>query len=101
MQRDERQEDRWFKEALQQTKTAETIQAMQAETRAQGTPLGETGRFTHGALTSDDEGELRYAVTASGGKVILAFGTTVEWIGMTPRMAHQLADALNKWASET
>jgi len=40
-------------------------------------------------------------VTASGGKVILAFGTPVEWIGMTPRMAHQLADALNKWASET
>jgi hypothetical protein len=53
MQRDEHQGDRWFKEALQQTKTAETIKAMQAETRAQGTPLGETGRFTHGALTPD------------------------------------------------
>src|SRR5215813_724851 len=101
MQGDEHQGDRWFKEAMQQAKTAETIQAMKAETRAQGTPLGETGRFTHGALTPDDEGELRYAVTASGGKVILAFGTPVVWIGMTPRMAHQLADALNKWASET
>ena len=101
MQRDEHQGDRWFKEAVQQAKMAETIQAMKAETRAQGTPLGETDRFTHGALTPDDEGELRFAVTASGGKVILAFGTPVEWIGMTPRMAHQLADALNKWAGET
>src|SRR5262249_15394375 len=101
MQEDEHHGDRWFKEAVQQAKVAETIQAMKAETRAQGTPLGGTGRFTHGARTPDDEGELRYAVTASGGKVILAFGTPVEWIGMTPRMAHQLADALNKWAGET
>src|SRR5262245_43298133 len=101
MHEDDHQGDRWFKEAVQQAKVAETIQAMKAETRAQGIPLGETGRFTNGALTPDDEGELRYAVTASGGKVILAFGTPVEWIGMTPRMAHELADALNKWASET
>ena len=101
MQEDEHHGDRWFKESVQQATVAETIQAMKAETRAQGTPLGETGKLTHGALTPDDEGELRYAVTASGGKVILAFGTPVEWIGMTPRMAHQLADALNKWASET
>ena len=100
MQEDEHHGDPWFKEAVQQAKVAETIQAMKAETRAQGTPLGETGRFTHGALTPDDAGELRYAVTASGGKVIVAFGTPVEWIGMPPRMAHQLADALNKWASE-
>src|SRR2546428_13256895 len=101
MQGDEHQGDRWFKEAMQQAKMAETIQAMKAETRAQGTPLGETGRFIHGALTPDDEGELRHAVTASGGKRILAFGTPVEGIGMTPRMAHQRADAVNKWASET
>jgi len=60
MQEDEHHGDRWFKEAVQQAKVAETIQAMNAETRAQGTPLGATGRFTHGALTPDDEGELRY-----------------------------------------
>jgi len=53
MHGDEHQGDRWFKEAMQQAKTAETIQAMKAETRAQGTPLGETGRFTHGALTPE------------------------------------------------
>jgi len=51
MQEDEHHGDRWFKEAVQQAKVAEAIQAMKAETRAQGTPLGETGRFTHGALT--------------------------------------------------
>src|SRR2546426_9456788 len=96
MQGDEHQGDRWFKEAMQQAKMAETIQAMKAETRAQGTPLGETGRFIHGALTPDDERELRYAVTASGGQVLRAFGTPVEGVGMTPRMAHQPPDALNK-----
>jgi hypothetical protein len=98
MREDEYHGDRWFKEAAQQAKVVETIQAMKAETRAQGTPLGETGRFSNGALTPDDEGELRYAVTASGGKVILAFGTPVEWMGMLPRQAQELADALNEWA---
>src|SRR5256712_11242565 len=39
MQGDEHQGDRWFKEAMQQTKMTETIQAMKAETRAQGTPV--------------------------------------------------------------
>src|SRR2546427_9794346 len=100
MQEDEHHGDRWFKEAVQQAKVAETIQAMKAETRAQRTPLGETGRFTHGALTPDDEGELRCAVTASGGKVIVAFCTPGEWIGKTPRMPRHLTDVLNKLGSE-
>jgi hypothetical protein len=52
------------------------------------------------AIATRLEGQLRFAVTASGGKVILAFGTPVEWIGMFPREADELADALNKWASE-
>jgi hypothetical protein len=49
--------DRWFKEAEKQAKVSETIQAIKAATRALGTPLGETGRFTDGALTPDDEGD--------------------------------------------
>jgi hypothetical protein len=98
MREDEYHGDRWFKEAARQAKVVETIEAMKAETRAQGTPLGETGRFSNGALTPDDEGEIRYAVTASDGKVILAFGTSVEWIAMLPRQAQELADALNEWA---
>src|SRR3989475_12525662 len=89
MQEDEHHGERWFKEAVQQATVAETIQATKAETRAQGTPLGETGRFTHGALTPDDGGELRYAVTADGGKGILAFGTADEGILMSARSARQ------------
>src|SRR5260370_15340921 len=77
MQEDEHHGDRWLKEAVQQAKVPETIQAMKAETRAQGTPLGETGRFTHGALTPDDEGELRYTVTASGCNATPALRTPV------------------------
>jgi hypothetical protein len=100
MQGDEYHGDRWFKEAAQQANVVETIQTLKAETRAQGTPLGETGRFTSGALTPDDEGELRFAVTASGGKVILAFGTPVEWIGMLPRQAQELAHMLDEWGSK-
>ena len=100
MQEDIYHGGRWFKEAVEQAKMVETIQAMKAETRAQGTPLGETGRFSNGALTPEDEGELRYAVTAAGGKVILAFGTPIEWIGMLPRQAQELADALNQWAGK-
>jgi hypothetical protein len=100
MQGDEYHGDRWFKEAAQQANVVETIQTLKAETRAQGTPLGETGRFTSGTLTPDDEGELRFAVTASGGKVILAFGTPVEWIGMLPRQAQELAHMLDEWASK-
>lgn len=99
MQEDEYHGDRWFKNAAQQTTVVETIQALKMETQAHGTPLGETGRFTNGALTPDDEGELRFAVTSSGGKVILAFGTPVEWIGMLPRQAQELAHMLNEWAS--
>ena len=100
MHEDEHDGGRWFKEAAPQAQVVETIQAMKAGTRAQGIPLGETGRFTHGALTPDDEGELRFAVTASGGKVILAFGTPVEWIGMLPRQAQELANMLNEWATK-
>ena len=99
-QEDEYHGDRWFEEAAQQARVVETIQALKGETRAQGIPLGETGRFTNGALTPDDEGELRFAVTASGGKVILAFGTPVEWIGMLPWQAQELAHMLNEWASK-
>src|SRR5258706_16455064 len=42
MQEDEHHGDRWFKKAEQQAKVVETIQAMKAKTRTQGTPLGET-----------------------------------------------------------
>jgi len=100
MQEAEHHGDRWFKEAANQAGTREVIEKLKAATKKIGMPLGATDRFTDGALTPDDEGELRFAVTAQGGKVILAFGKSIEWIGLTPRIARQLADALNKYASK-
>lgn len=98
MQEAEHHGDRWFKEAAQQAEAAAAIERLKVATKAVGTPLGETGKFTDGALTPDDAGELRFAVTTAGGKVILAFGEPIEWIGMPPRVARELADALNKYA---
>ena len=51
-------------------------------------------------MTPDDEGELRLAVTTQAGKVILAFGKPIAWLGMSPREARQMADALNEWAAK-
>ena len=82
MQESEHHGDRWFKEAAEQAKTLETIEQLieqlTAATKAAGIPLGATDHFPQGALTPDDEGELRLAVTAPGGKVILAFGKPIE-----------------------
>ena len=63
--------------------------------QAGGQILGTTSRFPDGALTPDDEGDLRFAITAHSGKVVLAF-----WVGLTPKIARGLADALNKYAGE-
>ena len=101
MQEAEHHGDRWFKATTQQASNAETIKNLRvAIEKTAGVRLGETGRFTEGALTPDDEGELRFAVTSQGGKVILAFGKQIEWIGMPPATARALADALNKYAGE-
>ena len=99
MQEPEHHGDRWFKEAAQQGQIRDTVEALkQAVKKVTGIPLGATGRFPHGSLTPDDEGELRMAVTTQGGKVILAFGKPIEWLGLTPRKARELADLLNKYA---
>ena len=95
MQEAEHHGDRWFKEAVNQAQNREVIEALKVATKKLGIPLGATDRFTDGALTPDDEGELRFAIT-----VILAFGKSIEWVGLTPRIARQLADALNKYAAD-
>lgn len=41
-------------------------------------------------LDDDDEGELRFGITADHEKVVLAFGTTVSWLGMPPQQAADL-----------
>ena len=96
--------DRWFKEAADQADARQTIQDVTARlaeiTQRAGMALGETGRYPLGALTPDDEGELRMAVTAQRGTVILTFGKPTAWIGMTPHDARALANALGEWAAK-
>lgn len=83
--------DRWFKDAARQGEARERIAALVDD-------LGTTREYPHGALTPDDKGEIRFAITAESGRVVLAFGTTVQWIGFTPQGAVELADALVRWA---
>lgn len=99
MQEAEHHGDRWFKEAVAQAQIREDIAALTAAVKAEGIPLGATHTFPLGALTPDDEGELGLAVTATGGKVVIAFGKSIEWLGLTPRKARELADLLNKYAA--
>lgn len=60
--------------------------------------LGPTGRFPRGKLDEGDEGELLCAISVNRGTVILAFGTSVEWLGLTPQGARMLAEALMTYA---
>lgn len=56
--------------------------------------LGATGQFPGGKLNRHDEGALRFAVGSRGGKVVLDFGTPVNWMAMEPQDAERLAAAL-------
>jgi len=62
--------------------------------------LGATGNFPLGKLTQSDEGELKMAVTTNKGKVIVAFGKPIAWMGLSPDDARMLAKILNKRADE-
>lgn len=99
--------EHWFKDVGEQAEQARradqlkaTIRTLTEQTSRVGLPLGETGQYPQGAMTPDDEGELRLAVTTQAGKVILAFGKPIAWLGMSPREARQMADALNEWAAK-
>ena len=98
MQEAEHHGDRWFKDAVEQSEARQNIEAILKELKT-AARLGETGSFPDRAMTPDDAGEIRFAVTAQAGKVVLAFGKPIEWIGLRPLEARQLADALNKWAA--
>lgn len=65
---------------------------------ALGHALGDTGQYPQGALTKDDEGELRFAIGQKDGKVVVDFGKPVAWIGFDPDQAIQIALALVKQA---
>ena len=83
-----------------QTPSQRFIDELGAVTETLGQRLGATGHHPQGALTPDDEGELRMAVTAHGGKVIVSFGKPVAWLGLRPRDARQFATMLSEWADK-
>ena len=64
-----------------------------------GTKLGATGRFPDGAINTEDDGELRFAVGERRGLVIVQFGTPVSWLAIPPAIAIELADALRQYAN--
>lgn len=58
--------------------------------------LGATGRFPEGKLVPQDEGEIRFAVGRAKGKVIIEFGKSVHWVGMSGEQAIDLGRSLMK-----
>lgn len=61
---------------------------------------GALGDFPEGQLTKTDEGAIQFAVGEKDGKVVLDFGTPVNWVGMNPQQAADLAYLLLKRARE-
>ena len=61
---------------------------------ADANDLGPTGKFPNGKLTPHDEGEIKVAITHHAGKVVIEFGTSVQWFGMTPEQAVDIGKAL-------
>jgi hypothetical protein len=62
--------------------------------------LGATDRFPEGKLAPEDEGEIRFGVTVKDGKVVIAFGKPVAWIGMTVAQARELGQLILERAAE-
>ncbi len=62
--------------------------------------LGATGRFPHGRLGPDDQGELRAALAVVDGKIVIEFGKAVSWLAMMPVQARDMARLLLARADE-
>lgn len=61
---------------------------------------GAVGDFPEGRLTKDDEGAIQFAIGERDGKVVIDFGTSVHWLGMTPQQAADFASAVLKRARQ-
>ncbi len=59
---------------------------------------GAIGSFPEGELTKSDEGAIQFAIGEQDGKVVIDFGTSVHWLGMTPQQAADFASAVLKRA---
>lgn len=65
--------------------------------------LGATGKYPLGALSDEDEGELRMAIGRDpiDGVIRLDFGKPVAWVGLPPPEAIEMAKLLLKHAGAT
>jgi len=59
---------------------------------------GAIGSYPDGKLTKADEGSIQFAIGEQDGKVVIDFGTSVHWLGMTPQQAADFASAVLKRA---
>jgi hypothetical protein len=59
---------------------------------------GAIGDFPEGKLTKQDEGAIQFAIGEAHGKVVVDFGTSVHWLGMTPQQAADFASTILKRA---
>jgi hypothetical protein len=57
-------------------------------------------QYPYGKLNDSDEGGIDMAVTARDARVIVAFRSSVAWIGMMPEEARNFASLLNKYADK-
>ena len=56
--------------------------------------IGKTNDFPRGMLNGFDEGGLQIAITILDKTVIVAFGTSVEWIGLDKDTAIAVANGI-------
>jgi len=62
--------------------------------------IGPTGRYPDDKLNPSDEGELRVKIDLVDGRVVIVFGKPVNWVGLLPHQAEDLAVALLTKARE-
>lgn len=60
--------------------------------------IGPTGQFPRGKLHEDDQGSLRASVGVVDGFIVINFGTTLNWLALTPEGALQQCMALGRLA---
>lgn len=63
-----------------------------------GDRIGPTGEFPSGRMNAQDEGSINIGVAAQKGKVVMAFGGAVTWLGMDPEHARAIAKSLEEKA---
>lgn len=56
--------------------------------------LGATNKFPNGMIDEKDKGQIKMGVTVKDDKIIVAFGTPIEWVGFTRQEAEDFANTI-------